>query len=74
MGDEVLAVTADALVLVGLVFSTLGVLGIFRMPDIYNEVHAASKAVPLGIIAFLLASVIAGSGAVAARAVLLPPS
>jgi multicomponent Na+:H+ antiporter subunit G len=69
--DGALAVAADVLVVLGLVVSTLGVVGIFRMPDTYNEIHAASKAVVLGIVAFLLASVLAGGGVTAGRAVLI---
>ena len=50
---------------------TLGVVGLFRMPDVYTQLHAASKAVVLGIVAFLVASFAAGDGAVAARAALI---
>lgn len=62
---------ADALVLLGLIVSTLGVVGMFRMPDIYTQLHAASKAVVLGIVAFLLASVAAGDAAVTSRVLLI---
>ena len=56
MGGDAIAVAADALVLLGLVVTTLGVVGMYRMPDVYTELHAASKAVVLGIVAFLGAS------------------
>ncbi len=65
------AVVADALVLLGLVVTTLGVVGMFRMPDVYSELHAASKVVVLGVVAFLIASVAAGDAAVTSRAVLI---
>lgn len=71
MGGEGMAVVADLLVALGLIVTTLGVLGMFRMPDVYTELHAASKAVFLGIIAFLVASVSAGDSAVTSRAVLI---
>ena len=71
MGSQALAVAADALVLLGLVVTTLGVLGMFRMPDVYTELHAASKAVVLGIVAFLAASLAAGDAAVTSRAALI---
>jgi multicomponent Na+:H+ antiporter subunit G len=41
------------------------------MPDVYTQLHAASKAVVLGIVAFLVASLAAGDGAIAARATLI---
>lgn len=62
---------ADALIVLGLLVTTLGVVGMFRMPDVYTELHAASKAVSLGIVAFLAASLAAGDGAIAARAALI---
>ena len=71
MGSEALAVAADALVLLGLVVTTLGVVGMFRMPDVYTELHAASKAVVFGVVAFLVASVAARDAAVTSRALLI---
>lgn len=62
---------ADALVLLGLVVMTVGVAGLFRMPDVYTQLHAASKAVFLGVIAFAVASVASGEGPVIARAALI---
>ncbi len=62
---------ADALVLLGVVVMTIGVYGVFRMPDVYTELHAASKAVFLGVIALLAASVATGEGAIVARAILI---
>jgi len=66
-----LALAADALVLVGLVVSTLGVVGMFRLPDVYTQLHAASKAVVLGIVAFLAASLAADDAAVTSRVLLI---
>lgn len=71
MGVDSSALAADALVLVGLVVCTLGVVGLFRMPDVYTQLHSASKAVFLGIIAFLAASLAAGDAAISARALLI---
>jgi multicomponent Na+:H+ antiporter subunit G len=68
---QVLAVAADALVALGLLVCTLGVIGIYRMPDVYTQLHAASKAVVFGVAAFLLASLAAADGAIAARAALI---
>lgn len=66
-----MAFVADALVILALVVITLGVVGMFRMPDIYTRLHAAAKSVFLGIIALLAASMVVGDDAIAARAVLI---
>jgi|AntDryMetagUQ889_1029465.scaffolds.fasta_scaffold03660_3 multicomponent Na+:H+ antiporter subunit G len=71
MGGDAIAVAADALVLLGLVVTTLGVVGMYRMPDVYTELHAASKAVVLGIVAFLGASLAARDAAVTSRVILI---
>lgn len=65
------AVVADILVFVGLIVSTLGAVGLFRMPDVYTQLHSASKAVFLGVIAFLLASLAAGDPAITSKALLV---
>lgn len=62
---------ADALVVLGLLVTTLGVVGMFRMPDTYTRLHATSKAVFLGIIAFLVASLATRDAAIASRALLI---
>lgn len=62
---------SDVLVVLGIVVMTIGVVGLFRMPDVYMQLHAASKAVFLGVIAFLGASIATGDGAIAARSVLI---
>ena len=64
-------VVADVLVLFGLVTISLGVLGLYRMPDTYTRVQAATKASSLGTIALLVAALIDGDGASAARVVLI---
>jgi multicomponent Na+:H+ antiporter subunit G len=58
-------------VVTGLLVVTLGVVGLFRMPDVYTQLHAAGKAVFLGIIAFLVASLATRDPAIAARAALI---
>lgn len=71
VSEELIAYAADALVVLGLVVTTLGVLGLFRMPDVYTQLHAAGKAVFLGVIAFLVASLATRDPAIAARVVLI---
>jgi multicomponent Na+:H+ antiporter subunit G len=66
-----LVLLTDALVLLGVLVMTVGVYGVFRMPDTYTKLHASSKAVFLGVIALVLASVGTKDPAVIARGVLI---
>lgn len=43
--------------LAGLFFMFIGALGLYRFPDLYNRMHAASKCITLGISGMLLAAV-----------------
>ncbi|MEN8214283.1 MAG: monovalent cation/H(+) antiporter subunit G [Pseudomonadota bacterium] len=40
--------------MIGALFIALGGLGLLRMPDVYNRIHAGTKAVTLGSISVLL--------------------
>jgi multicomponent Na+:H+ antiporter subunit G len=51
---------ADALVILGLWVMTVGVYGMIRMPDTYTRLHAASKAVFLGVISLCASSAVTG--------------
>ncbi len=62
---------ADALVILGLFVMTVGVYGIIRMPDTYTRLHAASKAVFLGVISFCASSVATGDADIIYRAILI---
>ncbi|CAN5607223.1 monovalent cation/H(+) antiporter subunit G [soil metagenome] len=62
---------ADALVILGVFVMTAGVYGLVRMPDVYTKVHAASKAVFLGAIALMAASLITLDAAIVLRLVLI---
>lgn len=64
-------IVADILVIVGLLFMTLGVIGLVRMPDVYTKMHAAAKAVFLGVFALAVSAGLAGAGDATMRAVLL---
>src|SRR5690606_42008758 len=44
-----------AFLLFGLFFFFGGALGVYRMPDVYGRMHAASKCVTMGICGILLA-------------------
>lgn len=62
---------ADALVILGVGVMTIGVYGLIRMPDIYTKLHASSKAVFLGAIMLMVASVATGEKEVIMRVVLI---
>lgn len=67
----ILDLAADALVILGLVVLTIGVLGLFRMPTLYLQLHAASKAVVFGVVALAVACVATRDAAIIARAALV---
>jgi multicomponent Na+:H+ antiporter subunit G len=62
---------ADALVVLGVFVMTVGVYGMIRMPDTYTRLHAASKAVFLGVVSLLVASVVTGDEEIILRAALI---
>ncbi|HET8523489.1 MAG TPA: monovalent cation/H(+) antiporter subunit G, partial [Thermomicrobiales bacterium] len=62
---------ADALVLLGVTVMTIGMYGIYRMPDLYTRLHAASKSAFLGVISLAVASMFAGQAAITERAILI---
>lgn len=61
----------DVLVITGLIIMTIGVYGVIWMPDVYTRLHAASKAVFLGVIVFLIASGLTGGPDIIFRSVLI---
>ncbi|MDP2710836.1 MAG: monovalent cation/H(+) antiporter subunit G [Solirubrobacteraceae bacterium] len=64
-------VLSDILTVLGLAILTIGVYGFVRMPDVYTQLHAASKAGFLGIVALLASTALHGDGAIITRAVLI---
>lgn len=57
------AALATALVVLGAFFLTVGTVGLLRMPDMYNRMHATTKASSLGAVSlFLAAFVVFGPG------------
>lgn len=62
---------ADGLVVLGVAVMTVGVYGVIRMPDLYTKLHAASKAVFLGVVSLVAASVVTGDPAIVARVLLI---
>ena len=62
---------ADALVVLGVTIMTIGVYGVIRMPDLYTQLHAASKSVFVGVVSLGLASIVTGDVAIVARVFLI---
>ena len=62
---------ADLLVVVGVVVTTLAVIGVYRLPDVYLKVHAAGKVASFAIVALALAVVATRDGDTIVRALLV---
>jgi multicomponent Na+:H+ antiporter subunit G len=59
-------------VMVGLFFMFVGAIGVGRLPDVYNRLHAASKCSTLGLLGLLLGAVFhIGTVGVAAKAIMV---
>jgi multicomponent Na+:H+ antiporter subunit G len=63
----IVSVISGACLLIGLLFNTLGVIGILRFPDVYTRLHADTKATTFGsiftslsVIVYALAQFIGG--------------
>ncbi|HZY64334.1 MAG TPA: monovalent cation/H(+) antiporter subunit G [Rubrobacteraceae bacterium] len=69
--QAVIPYLADALVIFGTFVVTIGVYGIIRMPDTFTRLHAASKAVFLGLISLLVASTVTGEPEIIFRVILI---
>lgn len=62
---------ADILILGALLMLTVALYGVFRMPDIYTRLHAASKTAVFGIAPLLLALMLSGEASFISRALLI---
>lgn len=60
--SQFMAWLASGLVLLGALFSLLGAIGVWRLPDAYTRMHSASKAGALGAILVLLGVLSATGG------------
>lgn len=65
------SVVSDILIVAGLAIMTLSVYGLVRLPDVYTQQHAASKAAFVGVALLLASAAVEGDGAIIARAVLI---
>ena len=55
--DTILQLIAIVAVVIGAVFTTLGILGVTRMPDVYTRLHATGKVGVFGVVFLLIAAV-----------------
>lgn len=62
---------ADVAVVLALVITTFGVAGLFRLDDLYMQLHAAAKAVGFGIALLMLGSVATADSGIIGKAVLV---
>ncbi|MFC7166379.1 monovalent cation/H(+) antiporter subunit G [Halospeciosus flavus] len=56
MSGLLVSAVVAALVVVGSFFLAIGTIGLLRLPDVYNRMHATSKATTLGAASILLAA------------------
>lgn len=61
----------DLAILVGLLVISLGLLGVWRFPDLLTRLHAGAKVGSLGLAAVLLGTVATGRPEMIARAALI---
>ena len=61
----------DAMLIVSLLMMTLGIVGIWRMPDVYTKLHGASKSVFLGVVLMALSSTVVAEEKIIFRVILL---
>jgi monovalent cation/proton antiporter MnhG/PhaG subunit len=71
MATLLLDVLTIVLLALGSIVMTISVYGVFRMPDVYGQVHAAGMASGLGAVTILLASVATRDAATVSNAVLV---
>lgn len=61
----------DAMLIVSLFMMTLGIVGIWRMPDVYTKLHGASKSVFLGVVLMALSATVVAEDVIILRVILL---
>jgi multicomponent Na+:H+ antiporter subunit G len=55
--ETILQTIAIIAVIIGTVFSVVGVLGLVRFPDVYTRLHATGKVGVFGVVLLLIAAV-----------------
>ncbi len=61
----------DVMLILSLLVMTLGIVGIWRMPDIYTKLHGASKSVFLGVIVIGASATVVAEEVIVYRVILL---
>ena len=56
--ENVLNIIAVLFMVIGTLFSLVGVIGYIRMPDVYTRLHATGKVSVFGIVFLLIAAII----------------
>jgi multicomponent Na+:H+ antiporter subunit G len=56
--EIIFQIAAIFFLIVGTLFSVIGVIGFIRMPDVYTRLHATGKVSVFGIVFLLLAAII----------------
>lgn len=64
-------IVADLLIVLGTLTITLGTVGLLRAPTIYTKLHAAGKAVSLGVVSFCASAFILNDTSMQTRVVLI---
>lgn len=64
-------VLADLVILVGLGFLTLALVGMFRFPDLWRKLHAAAIVHSLGLLLVMAGALGTGEGPLVGRALLI---
>ena len=62
---------ADGLVITGVLVMAIAIYGMSWLPDVYNQLHASSKAVVLGVVPLLLAACTTGQPGIIYRSILI---
>lgn len=55
---------------VGIFFTAVAAIGLIRMPDVYNRLHASSKAMTFGVLSILLSTIGLGSTELSIRSIM----
>lgn len=55
--EQILQMIALVAIVIGTAFSVLGVLGYWRLPDVYTQLHATGKVGVFGVVLLLVAAI-----------------
>ena len=66
-----LAWIADVLIVIGVGVTTVAVIGVYRLPDVYLKVHAAGKVASFAIVALAASTIATRDGDTIVRALLI---